>query len=347
MLAPQRLVTKLAPRSDAARRSSRGSSREPVGTHSRIRSQRAAAAPRSASPPPGAAPAGRARRSRSLSASRRRSAARPSSAQSFVLPHPRAAVWQLMSDVTAVARCMPGLSLDGPPVDDKVSGRLEAKIGPIAASFAGEGTLQPVPRRISTSHRGPRRGPAQRLARLRQRRLPALRAPAMPPDRRQRASMSSSATRSPVRWPRSAAPAWCATSFAASVKRLRRTSTLSCTTRPRSCRRCRSGAVAARAGAYGSPARAFLPQSRRLTARAWPAGLRLSSSEVHAPAVATSQWAANIEDMRIVLIPLLLALAVVLTAVILASRSKASQYVGAATRPQKIDKLLQFSGSNW
>ena len=50
-----------------------------------------------------------------------------------------------MSDVEAVARCMPGLFLDGPPVDDKVSGRLEAKIGPIAASFAGEGTLRRFP----------------------------------------------------------------------------------------------------------------------------------------------------------------------------------------------------------
>jgi carbon-monoxide dehydrogenase small subunit len=65
--------------------------------------------------------------------------------QSFVLSHPREAVWALMSDVQAVARCMPGLSLDGPPVGDTVSGRLEAKIGPIAASFAGEGTLRPFP----------------------------------------------------------------------------------------------------------------------------------------------------------------------------------------------------------
>ena len=66
-------------------------------------------------------------------------------AQSFVLPHPRAAVWALMSDVEAVARCMPGLSLDGPPVGDKIVGRLEARIGPIAASFAGEGTLRQLP----------------------------------------------------------------------------------------------------------------------------------------------------------------------------------------------------------
>ncbi|HEY7083956.1 MAG TPA: 2Fe-2S iron-sulfur cluster-binding protein [Hyphomicrobiaceae bacterium] len=65
--------------------------------------------------------------------------------QSFVLPHPREAVWRLMSDVAALARCMPGLALDGPPSGDKVSGRLEASLGPIRASFAGEGTLRRFP----------------------------------------------------------------------------------------------------------------------------------------------------------------------------------------------------------
>ena len=65
--------------------------------------------------------------------------------QSFVLPHPRHAVWRLMSDVPALARCMPGLALDGPPSGDKVSGRLEASLGPIRASFAGEGTLRQFP----------------------------------------------------------------------------------------------------------------------------------------------------------------------------------------------------------
>jgi carbon-monoxide dehydrogenase small subunit len=62
--------------------------------------------------------------------------------QSFVLPHPRDAVWALMSDIEKIAPCMPGLVLDGPPQDDKVAGRLGAKIGPITASFAGEGTIR-------------------------------------------------------------------------------------------------------------------------------------------------------------------------------------------------------------
>jgi carbon-monoxide dehydrogenase small subunit len=65
--------------------------------------------------------------------------------QSFMLEHPREAVWALMSDTEAVARCMPGASLDGPPQDGKMSGRIEVKVGPVAASFAGEGTVTAHP----------------------------------------------------------------------------------------------------------------------------------------------------------------------------------------------------------
>jgi carbon-monoxide dehydrogenase small subunit len=62
--------------------------------------------------------------------------------QSFTLPHPRQVVWALMSDVAALARCMPGLALDGPPQDGKVSGRMEVRIGPITARFAGQGMVE-------------------------------------------------------------------------------------------------------------------------------------------------------------------------------------------------------------
>jgi aerobic carbon-monoxide dehydrogenase small subunit len=65
--------------------------------------------------------------------------------QSFVLEHPRDAVWRLMADPEAVARCMPGASLDGPPQDGRVTGRIEVKLGPVTAAFAGEGTVQPFP----------------------------------------------------------------------------------------------------------------------------------------------------------------------------------------------------------
>ena len=80
--------------------------------------------------------------------------------QSFVLHHPRDAVWRLMSDVTALARCMPGLTLDGPPIGDKVAGRLEAGIGPIRASFSGEGTWRQFPsdfRQVVSGSGGDRR----------------------------------------------------------------------------------------------------------------------------------------------------------------------------------------------
>jgi aerobic carbon-monoxide dehydrogenase small subunit len=60
----------------------------------------------------------------------------------FELAHPRAAVWELMADTERVARCMPGVSLDGPPQDGAVRGRLNVKIGPITARFAGAGSVQ-------------------------------------------------------------------------------------------------------------------------------------------------------------------------------------------------------------
>jgi carbon-monoxide dehydrogenase small subunit len=47
-----------------------------------------------------------------------------------------------MADPVAMARCMPGASLDGPPEDGRIKGRLEVKIGPISAGFVGEGTLR-------------------------------------------------------------------------------------------------------------------------------------------------------------------------------------------------------------
>ncbi|HJU31765.1 MAG TPA: 2Fe-2S iron-sulfur cluster-binding protein [Hyphomicrobiaceae bacterium] len=65
--------------------------------------------------------------------------------QSFDLPHPLDAVWDFMSDIEKVAQCMPGVTLDGAPAGELVSGRLEARVGPIAASFAGQGTIRTMP----------------------------------------------------------------------------------------------------------------------------------------------------------------------------------------------------------
>jgi aerobic carbon-monoxide dehydrogenase small subunit len=66
--------------------------------------------------------------------------------QSFALAHPRDAVWRLMADAQAVARCMPGAELDGLPDENgRIAGRINVNLGPIAASFAGEGQVEQFP----------------------------------------------------------------------------------------------------------------------------------------------------------------------------------------------------------
>ncbi len=157
--------------------------------------------------------------------------------QSFVLQHPRAAVWQLMSDVEAVARCMPGALARWPTGRRQSVGPARGEDRPDRGKLCRRGHAAAVRGRVPPGHRGPRRRPAQRLARLGQRRLPADRARRRAGRGEQPASTSSSATRSPARWPRSAAPAWCAISCVASARRSRRTSTPSCTTPRRTCRR--------------------------------------------------------------------------------------------------------------
>jgi aerobic carbon-monoxide dehydrogenase small subunit len=65
--------------------------------------------------------------------------------QHFVVEHPTPAVWALVADIERLARCMPGLSLDGPPDGERVAGHLDLKLGPITARFAGEGRVQISP----------------------------------------------------------------------------------------------------------------------------------------------------------------------------------------------------------
>ena len=66
--------------------------------------------------------------------------------QSFVLEHPREAVWALMSNPEAVVACMPGARLDAPPQQDgRIAGRIEVRLGPIVAGFSGTGTATPFP----------------------------------------------------------------------------------------------------------------------------------------------------------------------------------------------------------
>jgi len=76
--------------------------------------------------------------------------------QHFVLDHPQAAVWALLSDIEGLARCLPGLTLDGPPEGERVAGHLDLKLGPITARFAGEGrlTLSAAEQRLNVEGRG-------------------------------------------------------------------------------------------------------------------------------------------------------------------------------------------------
>lgn len=61
--------------------------------------------------------------------------------QTFDLPFPRAAVWAAMQDLESVTRCMPGASLEGPPVNGKLRGAIAIKLGPMGASFGGDGNV--------------------------------------------------------------------------------------------------------------------------------------------------------------------------------------------------------------
>lgn len=61
----------------------------------------------------------------------------PRLAQSFALAAPPDALWRELHDLEMVARCMPGVTLDGAPEDGRVKGALGLKLGPIRTSFAG------------------------------------------------------------------------------------------------------------------------------------------------------------------------------------------------------------------
>jgi carbon-monoxide dehydrogenase small subunit len=80
--------------------------------------------------------------------------------QRFVLEHPRDAVWRVMADLKSVAALMPGLMVDGPFDGGRVTGRMGIALGPIKASFAGEGevtTHADEYRQVITGHGGDRK----------------------------------------------------------------------------------------------------------------------------------------------------------------------------------------------
>lgn len=62
--------------------------------------------------------------------------------QSFDVPHAPDVVFAFFDDIAAVATCLPGASITGTPTHDRIDGAFRAKIGPIAAVFAGAARIE-------------------------------------------------------------------------------------------------------------------------------------------------------------------------------------------------------------
>jgi carbon monoxide dehydrogenase subunit G len=65
--------------------------------------------------------------------------------KNFQLQHPREFVWSRMNDVHFVAQCLPGASIVEDLGEHRYKGRLSVKVGPMAASFDGEVSIESRP----------------------------------------------------------------------------------------------------------------------------------------------------------------------------------------------------------
>jgi uncharacterized protein len=65
--------------------------------------------------------------------------------KNFQLQHPREFVWSRMNDVHFVAQCLPGASIVDDLGEHRYKGRLSVKVGPMAAAFDGEVTIESQP----------------------------------------------------------------------------------------------------------------------------------------------------------------------------------------------------------
>ncbi|UMY17213.1 SRPBCC family protein [Methylobacterium organophilum] len=65
--------------------------------------------------------------------------------QSFEVPRPLPAVWDLFQDIPAVALCMPGAELTEDKGNGVYAGKVGIKLGPFGASFDGEATVTTDP----------------------------------------------------------------------------------------------------------------------------------------------------------------------------------------------------------
>lgn len=61
--------------------------------------------------------------------------------QSFALPFPRALAWAAFKDIGMLVSCLPGAALSSPADADPLQIVFAVKLGPIAASFNGQGSV--------------------------------------------------------------------------------------------------------------------------------------------------------------------------------------------------------------
>jgi uncharacterized protein len=85
--------------------------------------------------------------------------------QSFTVAYPLDDVWTSFHDTPGIVACLPGASLTAPPDNGALKLAMTVKLGPIVASFAGDGamTLDESARRGSVSGGGVDRKSASRV----------------------------------------------------------------------------------------------------------------------------------------------------------------------------------------
>ncbi|MFC0401601.1 SRPBCC family protein [Paraburkholderia rhizosphaerae] len=85
--------------------------------------------------------------------------------QSFTVAYPLDHVWASFHDTPGIVACLPGASLTAPPENGALKLVMSVKLGPIAASFAGDGemTLDEHGKRGSVSGAGVDRKSASRV----------------------------------------------------------------------------------------------------------------------------------------------------------------------------------------
>ena len=69
--------------------------------------------------------------------------------QQFSVAHAPEQVFAMFDDIAAVAACLPGASLMGPPKPERVEGAIRVRIGPIAATFQGAARVERNPSDMS------------------------------------------------------------------------------------------------------------------------------------------------------------------------------------------------------